>query len=264
MCLITLSWQPGGSVPLLIAANRDEFYARPTQGLHHWPGQRILAGQDLQAGGTWLGLGVCAVTGRIRLAALTNYRDVANHRVDATSRGHITAAFLNSSMGAKAYLDHLSTHAALYNPFNLILFDGLQLMGFESRHPRIVALPEGITSVSNADFNTPWPKLKRLHSNFEQTLAAHDGAALLQDRLFELLSDNRVAPDAELPLTGIALERERILSPAFIHSRDYGTRASSIIRINARSAEFVERSFDANGFKGEVKETISWSQSCPS
>lgn len=263
MCLITLSWQPTSHRPLVIAANRDEFYARPTLGLHHWPGQRILAGQDLQAGGTWLGLGVCAVTGRIRLAALTNYRDVENHRVDATSRGQITAAFLNSSIGAKDYLDGLRTQASLYNPFNLILFDGLQLLGFESRHPRIVALPEGITSVSNADFNTPWPKLKRLQSNFEQTLAAHDEVFLPQDRLFKLLSDSQMAPDAELPETGIPLERERILSPAFIHSPDYGTRASSIIRVNVHSAEFVERSFDTNGFKGEVKETISWSQSCP-
>jgi uncharacterized protein with NRDE domain len=263
MCLITLSWQPGGSVPLLVAGNRDEFYARPTLGLHHWPGQPILAGQDLQAGGTWLGLGVCAVTGRIRLAALTNYRDVANHRLDAKSRGHITAAFLNNSMGAKAYLDDLRERASLYNPFNLILFDGLNLMGFESRHARMMALPAGITSVSNADFNTPWPKLKRLHSGFEQTLAANDEVALVQDRLFELLSDHRIAPDAELPQTGIPLERERTLSPAFIHSPDYGTRASSIIRIHARTAEFVERSFDANGFKGEIKETISWSPSCP-
>lgn len=263
MCLITLSWQPAGPVPLLIAANRDEFYARPTLGLHHWPNQNILAGQDLKAGGTWLGLGVCGVTGRIRLAALTNYRDVANHRLDATSRGHITAAFLNSSVGSKAYLDKLSTHAALYNPFNLILFDGQQLMGFESRHPRIVALPEGITSVSNADFNTPWPKLKGLHNGFEKTLAANDDFAVMQDQLFKLLSDSRIPPDTELPHTGIPLERERILSPAFIHSPDYGTRASSIIRINAHSAEFIEKSFDANGFKGEVKETISWSQSCP-
>lgn len=263
MCLITLRWQPGGPVPLLIAANRDEFYARPTQGLHHWPGQRVLAGQDLQAGGTWLGLGVCAVTGRIRLAALTNYRDVANHRLDAISRGHITAAFLNSSVSAREYLDELLTQASLYNPFNLILFDGLHLLGFESRYPRIVALPEGITSVSNADFNTPWPKLKRLHNSFKQTLAANDDVAVTQDRLFKLLSDNRIAPDAELPRTGIALERERVLSAAFIHSPDYGTRASSVIRINAQTAEFTERSFDANGFRCEVKETISWGTSCP-
>jgi uncharacterized protein with NRDE domain len=257
MCLITLSWQPGRPVPLLLAGNRDEFYARPTRGLHHWPGQRILAGQDLQAGGTWLGLGVCADTGRIRLAALTNYRDVANHRDDATSRGHITAAFLNSTIGAKAYLHELCTQAGLHNPFNLILFDGLDLMGFESRYSRIFALPKGITSVSNADFNTPWPKLKRLQRDFEQTLVAHDDPSLQQVQLFKLLSDKQIAPDAELPQTGIPLDRERALSSAFIHSPDYGTRASSVIRIKDNVAEFTERSFDANGFKEEVSETIS-------
>lgn len=262
MCLITLSWQPGSPVPLVIAANRDEFYARPALGLHHWPGQRILAGQDLQAGGAWLGLGVGAATGCIRLAALTNYRDMASHKVDADSRGHITASFLNSSIGAKDYLEALITTASNYNPFNLVLFDGQHLMGFESRHARLFALPAGITSVSNADFNTPWPKLECLRTSFEQVLATSDDKALLQDRLFKLLSDDRMAPDAALPQTGISLERERVLSAAFIRTSDYGTRASSVIVVKNQVAEFTERSFDANGFKAEITETISWGTSC--
>jgi uncharacterized protein with NRDE domain len=248
MCLITLSWQPASPVPLVIAANRDEFYARPAVGLHHWPGQGILAGQDLQAGGTWLGLGVGTTAGQIRLAALTNYRDIANHKVDAASRGHITSSFLNSSVSATDYLQTLVSNTKLYNPFNLILFDGHDLMGFESRHARLFALPAGITSVSNADFNTPWP--------------ANDDETLQQDRLFKLLSDDRMAPDAALPQTGISLERERVLSAAFIRTADYGTRASSVIRVKHQVAEFTERSFDANGFKGEVKETISWGNAC--
>jgi len=262
MCLIALSWQPASPLPLLIAANRDEFYARPALGLHHWPGQPILAGRDLQAGGTWLGLGVCAVSGRIRLAALTNYRDVASQKMDATSRGHLTAAFLNSSLGAKNYLETLITNNRFYNPFNLILFDGQDLMGFESRHARIFVLPAGITCVSNADFNTPWPKLEQLRTSFEQTLAADADPDLSQARLFKLLSDNRMAPDAALPQTGISLERERVLSATFIQTRDYGTRACSVIRVKDRVAAFTERSFDANGFKGEVTETISWSNAC--
>ena len=262
MCLITLSWQPASSVPLVMAANRDEFYARPALGLHHWPRQGILAGQDLQAGGTWLGLGVGAGSDRIRLAALTNYRDIANHKVDAASRGHITASFLNSTIGANDFLETLTANASRYNPFNLILFDGQQLMGFESRHARLFAMPPGITSVSNADFNTPWPKLERLRTSFKQTLTANDDEALQQDRLFKLLSDDRMAPDATLPQTGISLERERVLSAAFVRTADYGTRASSVIRVKHQVAEFTERSFDANGFKGEVKETISWGNAC--
>lgn len=257
MCLIALNWQPGKTVPLLIVANRDEFYARPALGLRHWPGQPVLAGQDLKAGGTWLGLGVCAVSGRIRLAALTNYRDVSHHNPNAASRGHLTAAFLNSPVSAKKYLDALSTNTHVYNPFNLILFDGQDLMGFESRHARMFALPTGVTSVSNADFNTPWPKLEKLHAAFAQTLATTDDEVLLQDKLFKLLSDDRMAPDIALPQTGISLDKERVLSAAFIRTPDYGTRACSVIRIKHQVAQFTERCFDTTGFRGEVTETIS-------
>jgi uncharacterized protein with NRDE domain len=260
MCLITLNWQPDSPVPLRIAANRDEFYARPALGLHHWPGQAILAGRDLQAGGTWLGLGVGATTGLPRLAALTNYRDMSNQRVDAESRGHITASFLNSSVTASDYLATLAAQVGAYNPFNLILFDGQQLMGFESRHARAFNLPPGITAVSNADFNTPWPKLERLRTCFKQTLAETDDDALLQNQFFNLLSDNRMASDTDLPQTGISHEQERMLSAAFIHTPDYGTRASSVISIRPQAAEFVERSFDASGFKGQIRQTLSWSR----
>ena len=267
MCLITLNWQPEQSVPLRMAANRDEFYARPTLGLHHWPGQGVLAGQDLQAGGTWLGLGLGpgvsggSSGGHIRLAALTNHRDVAHHRLDAASRGHITASFLNSSIGARDYLESLVATAHSYNPFNLIVYDGQALLGFESRHARLFALPVGITSVSNADFNTPWPKLKRLQRSFEQTLAASHDEALLQDRLLKLLSDDQVASDSELPQTGLALDKERVLSAAFIRTPDYGTRASSVIRIGSHHAQFTERCFDANGLMGETTHTLSWGNS---
>lgn len=264
MCLITLNWQPGQVVPLLVAANRDEFYARPALGLHHWPGLGILAGQDLQASGTWLGLGRCEGVGdgakHIRMAALTNYREVTRQKSDAVSRGHITASFLTSSVSAENYLKTLTANTQLYNPFNLIVFDGQNLMGFESRHARMFALPIGITTVSNADFNTPWPKLEHLRTSFVQILAADDDASLLHEKLFTLLSDERTAPDAVLPQTGMSLDRERALSAAFIRTPDYGTRASSVIRIGHGSAQFTERCFDADGFKGEVTELITGKQ----
>lgn len=263
MCLIALNWQPDQPVPLLVAANRDEFYARPTSSLHHWPNQGILAGQDLQAGGTWLGLAVASGSQNIRLAALTNYRDVANHRPDAVSRGQITAAFLSSDMSATSYLQKLVETAYRYNPFNLILFDGQDLMGFESRHARLFALPSGITAVSNADFNTPWPKLRRLRTSFEQTLAAEDDETVLRNKLFKLLSDDQLAPDADLPQTGIPMDRERVLSAAFIRTADYGTRVSSVIRVKQHTADFTERRFDASGFKGEVTQSIAWGATCP-
>jgi uncharacterized protein with NRDE domain len=111
--------------------------------------------------------------------------------------------------------------------------------------------------VSNADFNTPWPKLERLRTSFEQTLAAAKDEALLQDKLFKLLSDDRIATDAALPNTGLPADRERTLSAAFIRTPDYGTRACSVISIGRDVAQFTERSFDADGFRGETTALIS-------
>ncbi len=261
MCLITLNWQPQGDTRLVIAANRDEFYARPALRLHHWPDHAILAGKDVQAGGTWLGLAHSAGARQIRFAALTNYRDPAHHNPSAPSRGHITTSFLKGSMSARAYLEVLSTMAHLYNPFNLILFDGLELMGFESRRLHAFVLPPGISSVSNADFNTPWPKLVRLQQDFEQTLQWPSNDVQLEKELFKLLAHDVVAPDADLPQTGLALPRERALSAAFIRTPDYGTRVSSVLTLGTDQASFTERSFDANGLMGEVTEHLSWSTS---
>lgn len=254
MCLITLNWQPASKLSLIVVANRDEFYARPTLSLDYWSDQPILAGKDLAAGGTWLGLG--KASGKVRLAALTNYRDINNQKAYAPTRGHITSAFLNGAMSAAAYLDMLAPTACQYNPFNLVLFDGQHLMGFESRHQRIFALPQGLTSVSNADFNTPWPKLTHLHQGVACVLASDE--APTDERFFQLLSHSSPAADAELPQTGIPIERERALSSAFIHTPNYGTRASSIIRVHDGTAEFTERQFDADGFKAEVKKTLAW------
>lgn len=255
MCLITLNWQPATQMPLTLAANRDEFYARPALRLHHWPDSPVLAGQDLQAGGTWLG--VAQVAGAVRLAALTNYRASAGHRPDAPTRGHITTAFLNGTMSAPAYLDTLHAAASLYNPFNLIVFDGQALMGYESRHLRAFVLPHGISAVSNADFNTPWPKLARLRHEFEQTVARHPGSVIPDNELFKLLANDAVAADSELPQTGLSRPKERELSAAFIRTPGYGTRACSVVQIGAASASFTERSFDGNGFNGESRERLS-------
>ena len=258
MCLVILNWQPGGPTPLLIAANRDELYARPALALHRWPDQRILAGKDVQAGGTWLGIGwgsPLSLHG-IRVAVLTNYRDTKRNTDNAPSRGHITTTFLAGSMSAAAYLSELARTAALYNPFNLIVFDGRHLMGFESRHLRQFVIPPGLTAVSNADFNTPWPKLLRLQKGVQHALAGQSAA--LEPTLFNLLADNHIASDEDLPQTGVPIDWERTLSAAFIRTPDYGTRASSVLRVGAEAATFTERSFDADGFKGEVCQQLQW------
>lgn len=259
MCLIALNWRPNAPSPLIIAANRDEFYARPTQALHCWGDHTIVAGRDLQAGGTWLGVSTSG-----RAAALTNYRDISQNRPDAQSRGDITTAFLGGTVTAKQYLGELASRAHIYNPFNLLVFDGTSLMGFESRHRRAFIVPEGVTAVSNADFNTPWPKLSRLREGFAGVMGQYavDGERSVEphgiNALFALLSERRIAADTELPRTGIALDRERALSAEFIHTPHYGTRASTVLIVNRNHASMVERSFDVNGFAGEVHQRIEW------
>ncbi len=255
MCLIAWNWQPDSATPLLLIANRDEFYARPSAALHWWQDGDVLAGKDLQGGGTWLG-----VDRHGRLAALTNYRDLQNNRPDARSRGPLVSGFLQGNLSADDYLARLSHEVGQFNPFNLLLFDGQQLLGFESRGARCVAMSPGIGAVSNAHFNTPWPKLVRIKAALAMLagLAGLAGLATLEQttadaHLFEILADRTVPVDAELPRTGIPMEIERALAMAFIALPDYGTRASSVVRIHRTTLEFVERSFDGSGAIGEQR-----------
>ena len=248
MCLIAWNWQPDTEQPLLLIANRDEYYARPTWPLHLWDASPIRAGKDLQAGGTWLGL---APGGR--MAALTNVRDLRQQRADAPSRGALVSNFLSGQSSALDYLHSIASSAAQYNAFNLLVYDGQTLLGFESQAARMVAMQPGIAAVSNAGFDTPWPKLLALKSGLQHWVAQQAAQqAPGVDALFALLAQNTPAPDAQLPDTGIPLERERVLSSAFIRGSDYGTRASSLIMLRRNTTLFVERSFDAQGRTGEV------------
>lgn len=248
MCLIAWNWQPASPTPLLLIANRDEFYARPTLPLNWWEEAPILAGRDLQAGGTWLG-----VSRDGRLAALTNYRDPAHMRADAPSRGELVSNFLQTHHSAADYLANLAKHAADYNPFNLLVFDGQSLMGLESRHAKVITLKPGLGAVSNADFLTPWPKLTGLKDGLQ--------ALLIQDHprdedLMALLHNPHPADDARLPATGISLELERALSAAFVSLPNYGTRACSVIRFEVNQIHFQEQAFDAQGHIGTRKFTL--------
>ena len=259
MCLIAFHWQPHARTKLVLVANRDEFYARPTSALHHWTDQPIVAGRDLQAGGTWLGAST-----RGRVAALTNYRDAKLQRADAPSRGRIVTAFLLGAASAEAYAAELATLATAHNAFNLLLFDGNCLVGYESRHQRTVRFEPGTHAVSNADFNSSWPKLNRLRSSVDAVLLerkgrpAHGLEVAVRSRLFALLSQRQAAPDAQLPSTGISLDRERALSPEFIQTPDYGTRCSTVLSANAGHIEMTERSFSPTGYLGQVHEVIDW------
>ena len=246
MCLIAWNWQPTSTLPLVLLSNRDEFYPRPTLPLHWWDtttnGSRVLAGKDLQAGGTWLG-----ITARGRLAALTNYRATATQRMDAPSRGALVADFLQSTLSAEAYLQTLAPQVHEYNPFNLLVFDGLILVGLESRGAKIVKMIPGIGAVSNADFQTPWPKLQRLTTGLQTTSS-----------LMPLLHDRTLAADSDLPATGVALELERALSAVFIATPAYGTRACSVVKVGRDTAEFTEESWGSDGLSGTATERFSW------
>ena len=254
MCLIAWNWQPGSATPLLLIGNRDEFYARPAQALHHWPDAPILAGRDTQAGGTWLGVSRNA-QGVLRLAALTNYRSTLPQRADAPSRGELVTDFLKSSLSGSAYLEALQAHAESYNPFNLLVYDGNSLLGLESRGARIVTLQPGIGGVSNADFNTPWPKLRQLTAG----LATYVENGVTDDApLWQLLQTRAFAEDTELPRTGVPLDWERALSATFIAMPSYGTRACSVVRIGTEGVRFSEQRFGAEGALDSTALSAGW------
>ncbi|MDZ7921515.1 NRDE family protein [Rhodoferax sp.] len=248
MCLIAWNWQPGSETPLLLISNRDEFHARPAEPLHRWPDAPILAGRDIQAGGTWLGVGCGG-----RLAALTNYRSSVPARKDAPSRGQLVTDFLQSPLDAAAYLRRLQPDASTYNPFNLLVFDGHTLLGLESRGARIVTLQPGIGAVSNADFHIPWPKLRLLSSGLA---ACVERGEIDDEHLWDLLQSATLAADTELPQTGVPLELERALSAVFITTPSYGTRACSVVRVTTADTRFSELRFDAHGTTGHSTLTL--------
>ncbi len=246
MCLIAWNWQPDSETPLLLVANRDEFYARPTLPLHWWVNGRMLAGQDLRAGGTWLG-----VDRRGRLAALTNYRCPHVDSAPKPSRGALVADFLQGEVDAPGYLAELVRRADDFNPFNLLLFDGQRLMGLQSRNRCVVNMVSGIGAVSNADFDTPWPKLLRLKSGLHAQCQA--GTPKSAD-LLALLQDRHQSTQAELPETGVPLELEHTLSATFIASGNYGTRASSIVTLGTHRCDYLEQGYGATGTLGATQQ----------
>lgn len=226
MCVAAFAWQAHPRWRLVLAGNRDEFHARPTAPLARWDdGSGIIAGRDLQAGGTWLGLGRQG-----RVALVTNVRDL-RHDQQGLSRGWLASDWLRSHDGAQAASQALLPKAQGYRPFNLLLADATDCC-WSSNLPgtRMATVAPGVHSLSNAELDTPWPKARTLAGSLQAWLAA--GASVDFDPLFAALGDSTFWPDAELPDTGIGLARERMLSPAFIRGDDYGTRASTVIAID--------------------------------
>ncbi|MFL9813564.1 NRDE family protein [Stutzerimonas sp. VN223-3] len=251
MCLIVFAWRPTHALPLIVAANRDEFHARPSLPLGPWEdAPQIIAGRDLQAGGTWLGVGPEG-----RFAALTNIRD-PGAPTGSLSRGELPERFLRGQLTPEAYLTVLTGHLEHYSGFNLLVGDAHELWYLNSHTGVPEQLPPGVYGLSNAALNTPWPKLLRTRAALHECLDAPEAENLLQ-----LLSDPQPAADAELPSTGVSHEVEKLLSSVFIASPDYGTRASTVLLRRADgSTSITERCFGPDGPLGEVNIRLPFAQ----
>jgi len=260
MCLIVLAWNASPSVRLAVAANRDEFFARPTAPAGWWDdAPDVLAGRDQQGGGTWMG-----VTRTGRFAALTNFRDLtAPRKGGAPSRGTLVGDFLRRKESAADYVARVQPGAGAFEGFNLLLSDGTELVSFSNvDETRPVALSPGVYGLSNHLLETPWPKVVTARERLERALAETPVLEDLEGRLITLLRDRSLAPDASLPETGLPLAWERALSAAFVVLPDYGTRSSTSVVVTAGDVRFVERSFGAGrALLGEVREAFRISAS---
>jgi uncharacterized protein with NRDE domain len=240
MCLVLVAWQGSEKYPCVIAANRDELHSRPTARAQWWDSQPpILAGKDLMAGGTWLGM-----THSGRFAALTNYRDPQLRRDPAPSRGSLVTSILKSTASAAQSLDYLRKVGGNYNGFNLIFSDGERLAIYESERGTGRELGPGIYGLSNHLLDTPWPKVQNAKSRLSAALSnLGDTSAALA-----LLRDAAPAPDDQLPRTGVSVEWERLVSSAFVVAPVYGTRCSTLVRVDERRhACFDEWTWDSSG-----------------
>ena len=248
MCLLALAWNVHPRWRLLMAGNRDEAHERPTAPLARWadhPG--VLAGRDLRSGGTWAGLDQQG-----RLAVVTNVRDPRIVLPQAPSRGALAADFLGGGEAAASYAQGVLANAPAYAPFNLILADGQDAI-FLSNYPlaRQVRLQPGVYGLSNGDLDEPWPKTVRLRQVLSDWVTREESEP---DSLWQALADEHLAEDNSLPDTGIGLDRERLLSAAFIRNPIYGTRASTVIAIDHEGRGWIsERRFGADGkLQGET------------
>jgi len=240
MCLILAANDVHPDYRLVVAANRDEFYNRPAEPVAWWADEpRVLAGKDLQSGGTWLG-----VTRGGRFAAITNYREPGKMDPEAPSRGGLVLASLTDDRGPARYLDEVQEVADLYNSFNLLAgdLDGLWICSNRDKAPPI-KIGRGVLGLSNNLLNSPWPKVTGGRDDLEGALGLCGDA--LVERLLELLADRSVPPDDDLPDTGVGLEMERLLGSRFIVSPIYGTRASYVVLIGRNGrVTFVEQIFE--------------------
>lgn len=257
MCLILFAYRYHPDYKLILAANRDEYYNRPTEPAQWWPdAPALLAGKDLKAGGTWMG-----ITKNGKVAALTNYRGPGPQKPGAPSRGKLVSDYLLSDSPAQEYLETLHQNGNLYNGFNLIVGDMDNLFHYSSKEEtnEISPLGPGLYGLSNAVLDTPWPKVVKGKQMLEQQVL--NEAEISPETIFSILGDTRRAPFKELPDTGVGKVIEKLLSPLFIKTPDYGTRSSTVLLIDQKGhVTFIEKSFkppSENRYRFTIPESLS-------
>ncbi len=246
MCLILFAYKAVPGVSLIVAANRDEWFLRPAKPAGFWDDDsRVLAGRDIQAGGTWLGI----TTGG-RFSALTNFRNPSDKRDDAPSRGDLVRSFLTGKDSPRSYLECLSKHAASYNGFSLLTGDTSRLYCYSNQDPRLIEVMPGVHGLSNHLLDTPWPKVVKGCAGLKALLDKpfRVGAYL------DLMDDSVPVQEQAMPGSDANPEWERSLSSMRIMKGNYGTRCSTVLRVmNNGETEFSERTYDIKGdIAGEV------------
>lgn len=238
MCIVLLDWQPESDTPLRVAANRDEFHARPAEPAR-WRGD-IFCGIDLTAGGTWLG-----IHRNGRFAVVTNYREpVTDRQAGERSRGLLPTAFLESSASPEQFARELAGEQHHYGAFNLLLGtpESLWYLGNRGAPPQPVT--PGIHGLSNGLMDDPWPKVQRAKRHLQEVIA--QGGAL--EQLLDVVNDRHKPADDELPDTGVGLDLERLVAPVFIQSPTYGTRASSAVILDrSNGPAMLEQGWQPDG-----------------
>lgn len=237
MCLILFAYDCHPKYRLVVASNRDEFYSRPTLPAGFWQDNpSILAGRDLKEGGTWLG-----ITTSGRFAALTNYRDPSRNKKNAPSRGHLVSDYLAGTMTPSAYIENLPERGEAYNGFNLLIGDCTSLYYYSNRQQVLRKLVPGIYGLSNGLLDDPWPKVIKGKQELQAALQDEEVDA---QQLFAIMANQEQPDDRDLPHTGVSLEMERKLAPAFVTMPGYGTKTSTVILIDhCQKVSFWERTF---------------------
>ena len=245
MCLVTVGWQQHPDYALVVAANRDERFDRPAAPLGWWPGTpRVLAGRDLVAGGTWLGVNEDG-----RFSVVTNYREPPGDPAPR-SRGELVSMWLTDGLSAAHFIKRLEDTESAYAGFNLLFGDSDELHYFSNRSTRGGALEAGTYALSNAVLDTPWPKAELARDHMRRQLEAGDPTP---DAFASLLQDTRPAPDARLPDTHLPIELRRQLSAPFIVGEHYGTRCSTVLTLShAGDVRVHEQHFAPGGAPGDA------------